>query len=181
MYLNDGIVEVIREGEIVRVPESQAIEEDLFILRKVIEPEREPVPTLPSKQTPQGRTVKSYSNLESWKAGKVSYKRNRVIDDLVDNFHWEIVKARRYKDLTRKQLAEAVGVSEGDFKIIEFGELPKDDFVLINKIENYLGINFQKMDERKIQEEIEKSHLKDANLEGEEERISGSDIEVLEG
>jgi len=196
MYLKDSIVEVIREGEIVRVSESQAIEEDLFILRKIIEPEREHVPDFTSKQAKERRVVKSYSNLESWRAGKVSYKRNRVIEDLVDNFHWEIVRVRRHKGLTRKQLAEAVGVSEEDFKVIEFGgELPKDDFVLINKVENYLGINLrkekkkdevtllelQKMDEKKIQEQIEKAHLKDANLEQEEERISGSDIEVLEG
>jgi len=190
----EGIVEVIREGEIVRMSETQAIDEDLFILRKIIEPEREPVeeeiPVAARKQS----SVASISRLETWKARKFNYKKNRVFEDLLDNFHWQISRARRAKGLTRQQLADNIGANDEEMKMIEMGELPKDDFVLINKIESNLGINLrkekkkgdvtladlQKMDEANIQNQIEKSHMKEAGLEGEEERISGEDIEIVE-
>ena len=75
-------------------------------------------------------------------------------------------------------------------KMIEFGELPRDDFVLINKIENILGISLrkekkedtvtlhdlQKMNEEKAREEIEKACIPEEK----KENISGDDIEILD-
>ncbi|MCH7567964.1 MAG: hypothetical protein IIA87_00950 [Nanoarchaeota archaeon] len=198
MDFRERLVEVIREGEIVKMSESEAMEEDLFILRRVIEPVVEEKEfTLNSSKATIDLT-KKYSrpviSFESWRSRKFEYEKNNVIKELVDNFHWVVIRARRNINLTRKKLASAIGVPEDELKIVEFGGLPRDDFVLINKIENRLGINLrkekkkdeitlaelQKMDERKIREEIEKTHLKEAKLEEERERISGSDIEILE-
>ena len=166
-------VDVIKEGEIVRMSESQAAQEDLFVLRRVIEPEPEQVnivDVLNDRKMYVSREIKSNSLLEEWRSGALNYKKNYVIKDLIDNFHWKIAKVRRGKNITRKQLANAIEVSEDDIKKIEFGELPKDDFVLVNKIEKYFGISLrkkkvpegttladlQKMNEEKVREEIEK-------------------------
>ena len=192
----DRTVDVIREGEIIRMPESRAIEEDLFILRRVIEPAEEPVyeTTFRKKsEEQQSRILQASSRLESWKAGKSSYKRNNVVKDLIDSFHWEIARVRRSRDMSRKQLAESIGVTEEEIKMIEFGELPSDDFVLVNKIENKLGISLRKekkpdevnlaelqraqgAKEEKARREAEKIQRKSL----EEEGLSGEDIELVE-
>ena len=161
----ESIVEVIKEGEIIRMSESQAIDEDLFVLRKVIEQEREILDLSnieSSKPAPASR-------LEEWRAGQINLKKNNVLADLKDNFHWEISRVRRMKNISRKQLADKVEESEESLRMIEFGELPSDDFVLISKIERVLGIDLrrekqisdvtladlQKMDEEKVREEID--------------------------
>ena len=159
------IVEVIKEGEIIRMSESQAIDEDLFVLRKVIEQEREVLDLSnieSSKPAPASR-------LKEWRAGQINLKKNNVLEDLKDNFHWEISRVRRMKNISRKQLADKVEESEESLRMIEFGELPSDDFVLISKIERILGISLrkkkqisevtladlQKMSEEKVREEID--------------------------
>ncbi|HLC87373.1 MAG TPA: hypothetical protein VJH65_03815 [Candidatus Nanoarchaeia archaeon] len=64
--------------------------------------------------------------------------------DLVDNFNWVIMMARRAKKITVGQLAKKVGESEISIKMAEGGILPEDDYKLINKLESYLGINIIK-------------------------------------
>lgn len=204
--MND-IVEAIKEGEIVRMSEAQAREEDLFILRRVSEPAKETdykvVSTKESVKTvwkEEHGIDPSYSKLQTWKSGKFSYKRNEVIKDLIDNFHWHITRARRAKDMNRKDLADAIGVSEGEIKMIEMGELPKDDFVLISKIENKLGVSLrkekapdkvtladlQKMSEDKARGEIDRFHKpktpERAGGMGDDGggNVFGDDIEIME-
>ena len=65
--------------------------------------------------------------------------------DLIDNFHWAIMRARRSKKITRKQLAEEMGEAEAAIKMAEEGILPTgDNNRLLNKIQNHLGINLIK-------------------------------------
>ena len=162
----ESIVEVIKEGEIIRMSESQAMDEDLFVLRKIIEQEREPL-DLSNIESSKPATA---SRLEEWRVGHFNLKKNNVLEDLKDNFHWEISRARRMKNISRKQLAEKVEESEESLRMIEFGELPSDDFVLISKIERVLGIelrkekaiskvtltDLQKMSKEKVRDEINK-------------------------
>lgn len=63
--------------------------------------------------------------------------------DLVDNFHWVIMRARRSKHITQKQMAEAIGEAEMAIKKAEEGFLPENNY-LLNKIQNYLRINLFK-------------------------------------
>ena len=63
--------------------------------------------------------------------------------DLIDNFHWMIMRTRRSKHITQKQLAEAIGEAEAAIKMAEEGVLPENNY-LLNKIQNYLGINLFK-------------------------------------
>ncbi len=60
--------------------------------------------------------------------------------EMVKNFHWIIMRARRMKKLTQVQLANQVAESESAIKMAEQGILPEDDYRLVNKLENYLGI-----------------------------------------
>ena len=161
----ESVVEVIKEGEIIRMSESQAMDEDLFVLRKVIEQEREILDLSNIESSKPAPT----SRLEEWRAGQINLKKNNVLADLKDNFHWEISRVRRMKNISRKQLADKVEESEESLRMIEFGELPSDDFVLISKIERILGVNLrkekqisevtladlQKMSEEKVREEID--------------------------
>jgi ribosome-binding protein aMBF1 (putative translation factor) len=161
----ESVVEVIKEGEIIRMSESQAMDEDLFVLRKVIEQERE----ILDLSNIESSNPAPASRLEEWRAGQINLKKNNVLADLKDNFHWEISRVRRMKNISRKQLADKVEESEESLRMIEFGELPSDDFVLISKIERILGVNLrkekqisevtladlQKMSEEKVREEID--------------------------
>jgi ribosome-binding protein aMBF1 (putative translation factor) len=65
-------------------------------------------------------------------------------DDLVRNFHWEIMKARRAKHMTQKDLAEAIGESELAIRMVERGMLPRERERLVRKIEDYLHIRISK-------------------------------------
>lgn len=77
---------------------------------------------------------------------KISEKRKSSVE-LVDNFHWIIMRARRKRKITQGQLAREIHEAEAAIEMIEKGQLPSDDYRLVNKIENYLGIRIRKQDE----------------------------------
>ena len=60
--------------------------------------------------------------------------------EMINNFHWVVMRARRMKKLTQAQLAKQIAESEAAIKMAEQGVLPEDDYKLVNKLENYLGI-----------------------------------------
>ena len=64
--------------------------------------------------------------------------------DLVENFNWIIMRARKSRKLTTEQLAREVSESEAAIKMAERGILPEDDYRLINKIESFLGVTLIK-------------------------------------
>lgn len=70
--------------------------------------------------------------------------------DLVNNFHWAIMTARRRTKLSQKQVAEAIGVPESAVAMAEKGILPENDYGLVNKLENYLGIILIRKETREI-------------------------------
>ena len=138
MVEEERLVEAIEEGKIVRVPENYARREDLPILRRV-DIEFSSSSRFKAKKE---ENVGVYGVDEFRRPLK--WKENRVVQELVDNFHWEIVRERRRRDLTRKQFAELIGEDENILKKVENGILPSDDFILINKIQSTLGINLRK-------------------------------------
>lgn len=145
--VNDRLVDVIKDGQILTVPESQARDEELFILR--VHEKRDLVESLPSIESRRrsGRTMAPLPPSRSpskWHSYQSEYKKNNVVKELVDNFNWEVGKARKARNLTRLQLANVLGVPENVVKMIENGELPTDDFVLVNKLQSYLGINLRR-------------------------------------
>jgi len=72
--------------------------------------------------------------------------------DLIRNFHWTIMRARRSKKLTQTQLAMAIGEPGIAIKLAEQGIIPKGKDLFIRKLENRLGIRIlQKNEEIKTQ------------------------------
>lgn len=65
---------------------------------------------------------------------------------LINNFHWIIMRARRLKHVSQKQVAQEIGESEKTIKDLEMGIVSKYNFQLINKIENNLGIKLMRID-----------------------------------
>ncbi len=188
MISMNKIVEVIKEGEIVRMPLEQAREEDLFVLRNVIESGEFIDYSEVQKIERKAPAVRPVSHLERWRSGSSDYKKNDVVKDLIPNFNWHISKARRSKGFSRPKLASMIDATEEDMKMIEMGNLPKDDFVLINRIEEKLGIVLRK----NTQEKVNLAELQKANEEkfkkepevnsssGKESGLFGDDIEIIE-
>lgn len=190
---SDGsYVEAIRDGEIIRVPENVAIMEDLFILRKIsgnssISSNAAPLQVAP--KAPRDNATKNNSIMYDWKHGKFGGKKNNVLADLVPNFNWEISKNRKSANITRAKLAQMISATEEDVKLIELGELPRDDFILISRIEQVFGINLRKhpasvaqvnlADLQKRSEE-KKKEKSPSNLFKGSNAFSGNDIEVID-
>lgn len=141
-YKEANYVEAIRDGEIIRIPESVALEEDLFILRKLGGAPQQTSVAAPMPALKRDNAAKG-SVMSDWKAGRFGVKKNNVIADLAPHFHWEIAKARKQRNLTRHKLAQMIGAQEHEVKLLELGELPSDDFVLISRIEQLFGINLR--------------------------------------
>jgi len=64
--------------------------------------------------------------------------------DLIDNFQWTIQRVRRSRKITREQFAKGIGESEATIRMLESGILPNNDYKIITKAENFLGINLKK-------------------------------------
>jgi len=83
--------------------------------------------------------------------------------NLIDNFHWEIARARRNKGLSQRQLGEAIDESESAIKMIERADLPGNYEKLIKKIEQFFQIRLSK----KTSEEIRKEEAEERKREEE--------------
>ncbi len=59
--------------------------------------------------------------------------------DLIDKFHWIIMRVRRVRGLTQKQLAEAINETEAAIKMAEQGLVP-EGYELMDKIEGFLNV-----------------------------------------
>ena len=62
-------------------------------------------------------------------------------EDLLKNFHWVVMRARRKKHLTQGQFAEALGEPEIAIKTFEQGVIGSEGDALIKKVEKFLDIN----------------------------------------
>jgi ribosome-binding protein aMBF1 (putative translation factor) len=68
--------------------------------------------------------------------------------NLIEHFHWEIMKNRRRKGLSQQKLAENIGESEIVIQMLENAKLPENSEQLIKKIEQYLQIKLTKVTDR---------------------------------
>ena len=55
--------------------------------------------------------------------------------NLVENYHWEIMKQRRRRGLSQRQLSESLGESEVAIQMIEKGKLPENAKRILSKLE----------------------------------------------
>lgn len=182
--VRDNFVDAIEEGRIVRVPEAYARREGLLIIRK---PQ-----AIIGEQKAKSQEENNLPIADLKKTMYYKKNQNQVLAELIENFQWHISKRRRELGINRKQLAKAINESEYTVKIIENGILPKDDFVIINKLQSFLKINLRK--DRKDFSQSPRSLLGETKREEveklEEERktenkggskgIFGDEIELIE-
>lgn len=138
------MVDAIEDGRIVSVSEDYAVREGLLILKRHV-PVSEDKEHLQKqmKMSPRLRgEKKAYFDIDKYR--RPWHDKNDILASLIENFHWNIGARRKQLNLTRKQLAESINASEEDIKMVENGILPHNDYVLINKLEDYLKINLRK-------------------------------------
>lgn len=154
------LIEVISDGGIIMVCEKCASEENMPTINKGIS--NFFVSQLPEKkQTVYDRLalisgvkadngIKQEQEFELKKIVDKNYAKTisgkpAKRDDLIDNFHWIIMRARRSKHITQLQMAKAILEPEQAIKMAEKGVLPQKGCErFIDKIENYLGIQILK-------------------------------------
>ena len=66
--------------------------------------------------------------------------------DLVNNFHWILMRLRRAKKITQKQLAENIGEQELAVKLAEEGIIAENSDILVKKLENYFKVKLFRED-----------------------------------
>ena len=71
-------------------------------------------------------------------------KQEKSQVELIDNFHWTIVRTRRDKRMTQEEFARGINESVTVVRMLEQGTLPEDDYRLINKVEDFLKIKIKK-------------------------------------
>ncbi|MFH1290565.1 MAG: hypothetical protein ABIH92_04095 [Nanoarchaeota archaeon] len=188
MEYQERLVEAIEEGKIVKVSEHYAKREGLVILKKPEIRINNPstTPSYFSRDSKRERVKPLSHYLET----KPDWRQQQVLQELVDNFHWQIRMNRRRLGLTRKQLAKMINEPDEDLRILETGHLPSKDFVLINKIQKALGINLRK-DQKEFdlttEEIMERARKKDQERQNEKPKnredysdLVDSGIEILE-
>ena len=185
------LFDAVSEKGIVKICRKCSFEENIPII-KYLKEKTEKRPTVYERLSRlSGVEIKSEKDKVS---GQIAYRaRNEILRKIADqnfsknvldenpfgmvnNFHWIIMRARRAKKLTQKQFAEAIEESEEAINMAEKGVLPKNDFVLVNKIENYLGIRIKNetLRERSFDEEV--NQVKEEFLQNvEEDKIKFDD------
>ncbi|MBI3333896.1 hypothetical protein HYZ97_00200 [Candidatus Pacearchaeota archaeon] len=140
MYRQEAIpiVEAIDEGKIVRVPEDYARREGLPIIRRPV------IRVVPAPQTEQTR-AKERGLLRFEEFSKpLKHDTKTIESELAHNFHWIILKKRKERGVTRKQLAQSLAVDEYALKMLENGVVVGGNFVLVNKVEQFFNIDLRK-------------------------------------
>jgi len=122
-------------------------------------------PVVPSKQETTLRDIVD-KNL------KINIKEAKPRDDLIHNFHWIIMRVRRSKHLTQKQLAKEIGEPEQAIKMAEQGIIPENNYQLVNKLENYFRIRLVKEDKKSLSIQKNFSQIKEGSGGGEQDAIS---------
>ena len=152
------LFDAISDEGIVKICERCSREEDIPIIRRPTSfqlKEAERKHSVYERLSGVKREVKT-SEEDKWKLKKEEITLREIVDrnyknkvqqekqprpDLIDNFHWAIMRERRARKISQEQMAKEVGESVAAIKMAEQGILPEDDYKLINKMEKYLGIN----------------------------------------
>ncbi len=67
--------------------------------------------------------------------------------NLIEHYYWEIMKNRRRKGLSQKQLSQNLGESEIAIQMIEKNKLPENAERIIKKLEQFFQIKLRKLTE----------------------------------
>ncbi len=155
------LLDAIYENEMIKVCENCSLTESMPVLRKpttsqLMESERSIGVSQRlrrmaglAKRKKRGRSVlDQVRELDEVEEGQEKRPFN-----LVENFHWEIARARRNKGLSPRQLGWALGESETAIKMVERAELPAGGEKLIRKLEQFFQIKLRERTEEELREE----------------------------
>lgn len=126
---------ISRQGNI-NIPKGLSVYERLSKLSGYDKFRREQTPVQNQKDVELRKMVQQ--NVDSIK------EKSRPRTDLIDHFHWIIMRARRSKKMTREQFAREIGESEAMIRAVEDGFIPENKSELVSKIEAALGIIIRK-------------------------------------
>ncbi len=135
-------VEAIEGGRIVKVSEEYAKREGLLVLRKVPDVAKTEL-TPAQRKEEHNRRNKGFIGMEDLRK-PLRPQNDEILRELIENFHWTLLQKRKAKGLTRKKLAEAIGETELNVRMMESGVIPVNNFVLVNKLENFYGISLRR-------------------------------------
>jgi ribosome-binding protein aMBF1 (putative translation factor) len=144
------LYDAIYEGSLNLICERCSIIENIPIIKK---PNYNQLKELERRQGLSGsKTVSSPKK----QAGNIKEKLQELDSDprlempenkkfnLVPNFHWEIMKGRRRKGYSQRQIADIIGEDELSVQMIEKGIIPESTIDLIIKLEQILQIKLRK-------------------------------------
>lgn len=153
IYFREGIVDVCelcskKEGlPLVKKPTTNQLKqaEEKTYRQRLREFEREGHSALRSNPEVDEKEIELKDLIDqNFKRKVISKEENPIVTDLIDNFHWIIMRERRKRKISQKELAKEIGESEIAIKMAEQGKLPEDAFKLIKKLEAYLNIKLIK-------------------------------------
>lgn len=154
---NKGVVKVCRncsdEGDLPLVqpvdlnrPERiKSVYERLSIMAK-LDPEKHRKMILEKERQESLRKRKYDTTLKDVIDSNLEKKRSQPRTDLIENFHWILMRTRRSQKLTQKQLAENIGEPESIIKSAEEGVILNNADTLVRKLEGYFGIKIRKVE-----------------------------------
>lgn len=155
------LFDVISKEGIIKICRKCSFEDDLPIIRK---------PTFSGSQEEEKQTVHERLSrisgispvkkvneqnfelkIKDEELRKISNKNvadtvmhSKKMENLVENFHWIIMRARRSKKLTQVQFAEKISEPEISIQLAEKGIIPKGKRGFVQKLEMHLGIRILK-------------------------------------
>src|SRR3989344_3162070 len=176
--MGERIVEAIEDGRIVRVSEDYARREGLTILRRPSYAQDKSTSETERKKITQEFRPHILDTLKR----PTGWKEKQVLSELVDNFHWLIKIERKKRNLSRSQFAKTIEESEDAIKILEFGKLPSNDFIILNKVQKALNINLRKDGKdfsRSIKDMVDENKKMKKSAPAEKDSLLGGDIEII--
>lgn len=178
------LFDAIGNEGIVKICSTCASKESIPIIRKPTNFSSEGIPEEPRQSVYERlSTISGYKNREREqtkttnnqdtklrqlveKNYEASVSNTSPRDDLINNFHWVIMRMRRKKKMTQEQFAESLAVPVSAIKKAEQGFISDD--ALISKIENSLGISIRRVspnitrfeaDKKRIESQIQKDKV----------------------
>jgi ribosome-binding protein aMBF1 (putative translation factor) len=152
------LYDAIYEGRMGSICERCSIIENVPIIKK---PDSNQL-----KESEQGVGVfprmKRLSGIKDEKPGEVYFREDKLNEleskpeleipeneklNLIEHFHWEIMKNRRRKGMSHQKLAESLGESVVAIEMIEKGKLPENVEILIKKLEQFFQVKLRKISE----------------------------------
>jgi len=142
---NEEDLPIIQPADLNKPERVKSVYERLSAMAK-LDPEKHRKMILEKERQESSRKRKQDTTLKDVIDSNLEKKKPQPRTDLIDNFHWVLMRMRRSKKLTQKQLAENIGEPESLVKSAEEGIILNNADTLIRKLESYLGVKIRKGD-----------------------------------